>query len=276
MRIFRNVVIAVLILVVELVAIRRIGLSGGSGALLIFITMAVLLVWGAKQDARASQLKLQNAVASFGFKPANRDEVDLPIYPLRGDGWVQTAACGELRGLKAWIFSYGIHLQQDPDPVFNIHQTVVAFCVDEANLPAFQIRPLRSISTFEKDWKAYDGEWEQSDDTICFPDAPVFHQHFELASSAEEGVRRYFNGKLLNTIAALNELGCWVKGYWTTVLFFTPNRIFQPEEMEAFARHSADVAYAIFSAGKRTTAATQSEKDEADGSNEERGPLLHR
>lgn len=257
MRTFLNAIIVVLIPVAEFVAIRRIGLTGASGVFLILVTMAVLLVWAAKQDSRANQLKLQNAAASFGFQPADRDDVPLSIYPLRGDGWVVAAACGELRGLQAWIFDYCIPDRGPMDAQKNVNQTVVAFRVDDANLPKFQIRPLDwSTSIFDYPrWKNFDGDWENSDDTICFPDALQFHRRFELMSIGEEGVRRLFTAKLLDTIAALNDCNCVVKGYYTTVLFFTPDKILPPAEYEAFARKGADVAYAIFSSEKRVMAA---------------------
>jgi hypothetical protein len=258
MRALLNAIIVVLVPVAEFVAIRRIGLTGASGVFLILVTMAVLLVWAAKQDSRASQLRLQKGAASFGVMPADRDDVALSIYPLRGDGRVEAAARGELRGLQAWIFDYCISDRGGPiDMQENVNQTVVGFRVDDANLPTFQIRPLdSSTSIFDYPrWKNFDGDWEKSDDTICFPDALQFHRRFELMSIGEEGVRRLFNAKLLDAIAALNDCNCVVKGYYTTVLFFTPNKILPPGEYEALARKGADIAYAIFSAEKRVMAA---------------------
>ncbi|MGO9088709.1 MAG: hypothetical protein ACLP6G_07400 [Terriglobales bacterium] len=257
MRTFLNAIIVVLIPVAEFVAIRRIGLTGASGVFLIFVTMAVLLVWAAKQDGRASELRLQKGAASFGFLPAGRDDVPLSIEPLRGNGLVEAAACGELRGLQAWIFDYCIPDRGGAGSKKNVSQTVVAFRVDDANLPKFQIRPLdSSTSIFDYPrWRNFDGDWENSDDTICFPDALGFHRSFEMMSIGEEGVRRVFNAKLLDTIAALNDCNCVVKGDSTTVLFFTPDKILPPDEYEAFARKGADVAYAIFSSEKRVMAA---------------------
>jgi hypothetical protein len=256
MRTLLNAVIVVLIPVAEFVAIRRIGLTGAGGVFLMVVTMAVLLVWAVKQDVRASELRLQKGAASFGFLPAGRDDVPLSIEPLRGDGLVEAAACGELRGLQAWIFDYSI-LDRGGPPQKNVNQTVVAFRVDDANLPKFQIRPLdSSTSIFDyPHWKNFEGAWENSDDTICFPDALPFHRRFELMSIGEEGVRRLFDAKLLDTIAALNDCNCVVKGYYTTVLFFTPDKVLRPAEYEAFARKGADVAYAIFSSEKRVMAA---------------------
>src|SRR5580658_591902 len=258
MRTLLNAIIVIVIPVAEFVAIRRIGLSGASGVFLIFVTMVVLLVWAGKQDGRAIQLRFQNGAASFGFLPVDRDDVALSIYPLRGDGWVVAAARGELRGLEAWIFDYCI-----PDrggavgTQRNVCQTVIGFRVDDANLPTFQIRPLDwSTSIFDYPrWKNFDGNWESSDDTICFPDALQFHRRFEMMSIGEEGVRRLFNAKLLDTIAVLDDSNCVVKGDYTTVLFFTPDKILPPAEYEAFARKGADIAYAIFSAEKRVMAA---------------------
>jgi hypothetical protein len=134
---------------------------------------------------------------------------------------------------------------------------VVAFRVDDANLPKFQIRPLySSTSIFDYPrWRHFDGGWENSDDTICFPDAQQFHRRFELIGTLEEDLRRYFDAKLLDTIAALNDCNCVVKGYYATVLFFTPDKILPTDEYEAFARKGADVAYAIFSAEKRAMVA---------------------
>jgi hypothetical protein len=257
MRTLLNAIIVVVIPVAEFVALRRIGITGASGFFLIFGTMAVLLFWAAKQDGRANQLRLQNGAASFGFLPAGRDDVPLSIEPLRGDGWVAAAACGELRGLQAWIFDYCIPDRGPMDGQKNVNQTVVAFRVDDANLPKFQIRPLdSSTSVFDRPrWKNFDGDWENSDNTICFPDALQFHRRFEMMSIGEEDVRQLFNAKLLDTIAALNDCNCVVKGYYTTVLFFTPDKILPPAEYEAFARKGADVAYAVFSAEKRVMAA---------------------
>ena len=257
MRTLLNAIIVVLIPVAEFVAIRRIGLTGAGGVFLIVVTMAVLSVWAIKQDVRASELRLQKGAASFGFLPAGRDDVPLSIEPLRGDGLVEAAACGELRGLQAWIFDYCIQDRGSVEGQKNVNQTVVAFRVDDANLPKFQIRPLdSSTSIFDYPrWKNFDGNWENSNDTICFPDAQQFHRRFEMMSIGEEGVRQLFNGKLLDTIAALNDCNCVVKGYYTTVLFFTPDKILPPAEYEAFARKGADVAYAIFSTEKRMMAA---------------------
>jgi hypothetical protein len=252
MRTLPNAVIVVLIPIAEFVAIRRIGLNGASGVFLIFVTIAVLLVWAAKQDGRASELKLQKGAASFGFLPAERDDVALSIYPLCGNGFVEAAAWGELRGLQACIFDYATGHSSTP-----IRQTVVAFSVDNANLPKFQIRPLdSSTSIFDYPrWKNFDGDWEKSDNTICFPDALQFHRRFEMMSIGEDGVRRLFNAKVLDTIAALNDCNCVVKGNYTDVLVFTPDKILPPDEYEAFARKGADIAYAIFSAEKRVMAA---------------------
>jgi hypothetical protein len=256
MRTLRNAIIVVLIPVAELVAIHRIGLTEESGVFLIVVTMAFLFVWAAKQDSRASQLRLQNGAAKFGFLPAGRDDVPLSIEPLRGGGWVEAAACGELRGLQAWIFDYCLQ-DRGGNAQRNVNQTVVAFRVDDANLPKFQIRPLdSSTSIFDYPrWKNFDGNWENNNDTICFPDAQQFHRRFEMMSIGEEGVRRLFNAKLLDTIAILNDSNCVVKGDYTTVLFFTPDKILPPAEYSAFARKGADIAYAIFSAEKRVMAA---------------------
>jgi hypothetical protein len=253
MRTLPNAIIIVLIPVAEFFALRRIGLTGAGLAFLIFITMPFLLVWAAKQDGRAGQFRVQNGAASFGFLPADRDDVDLSIYPLRGSGFVEGAAWGGLRGLTTWIFDYAVSTQGGKP----IRQTVVAFRVDDANLPKFQIRPLdSSTSIFDYPrWKNFDGDWEKSDNTICFPDALQFHRRFEMMCIGEETVRRYFNAKLLDTIAALNDCNCVVKGDSTTVLFFTPDKILPPAEYEAFARKGADIAYAIFSAEKRVMAA---------------------
>jgi hypothetical protein len=144
MRTLLNAIIVVLIPVAEFVAIRRIGLTGASGVFLIVVTMAFLLVWAAKQDSRASQLRLQNGAAKFGFLPAGRDDVPLSIEPLRGGGWVEAAACGELRGLQAWIFDYCIQ-DRGGNAQKNVNQTVIAFRVDDANLPKFQIPPLEKL-----------------------------------------------------------------------------------------------------------------------------------
>ncbi len=250
MRTLLNAIIVVLIPVAGFVALRRIGLTGASGAFLIFVTTAVLFVWAGKQDSRANQLRLQKGAASFGFLPAGRDDVPLSIEPLRGNGWVAAAAGGELRGLQGWIFDYCIPDRGSAEPQRNVNQTVVAFRVDDANLPKFQIRPLdSSTSIFDYPrWKNFDGSWENSDDTVCFPDALQFHRRFEMMSIGEEGVRQLFNAKLLDTIAALNDCNCVIKGYYTTILFFTPDKILRPAEYEPFARKGADIAYAIFSA----------------------------
>jgi hypothetical protein len=245
-----------LIIFATFFAVRRLHLSGGGATLIIFFVVAAMMVWGARLQSRADTLRLQNAAAKFDFEPVESDEVSLPIYPLSGPGWVESATCGELRGLKALLFDYCIHVQGPPEMRNYIRQTVVAFRVDGANLPVFQIRPLCSSSIFDNCWKNLEGDWENSDDTICFPDALGFHQRFELMSSAEEGVRRHFNAKLLDTIAALNDCNCVVKGYCTTVLFFFPNKtIRHPDEMEAFVRKAADIAYAIFSTEKQVMAA---------------------
>jgi hypothetical protein len=257
MRTFLNAIIVVLIPVAEFVAIRRIGLTGPVGVFLIVVTMAGLMVWAVKQDVRASELRLQKGAASFGFQPAGRDDIPLSIEPLRGNGVVEAAACGELRGLQAWIFDYSIPDRGSGEAHKSVNQTVVAFRVDDANLPKFQIRPLdSSTSIFDYPrWISFDGGWENSNDTVCFPDAPGFHRGFEMMSIGEEGVRRLFNAKLLNTIAALNDCNCVVKGYYATLLFFTPDKVLRPAEYEAFARKGADIAYAIFSAEKRVMAA---------------------
>ena len=244
MRTLLNSTLMVLIPVAVFFAVRRIGLTGGGGLLIIFVTCAVMCVWAAKQEGRAGQLKLQNGAASFGFLPADRDDVQLSSYPLRGEGWVEGAASGELRGLKTWIFDYFIPERGSS----GVEQTVVAFVVEEANLPIFQIRPL-GLGTCIGDGYGENGE------TIPFPDAPQFHGRFELMSSAEEGVRRHFNAKLLDAIAALNDCNCVVQGFHSTVLFFTPNRTLRPAEYEAFARKGADVAYALFSSEKYVMAA---------------------
>ena len=65
MRTLQNATLVVVIPVAEFVAIRRIGLNGGAGVFLIFVTMIVLLVWVAKQDSRASQLRLQNGAETM-------------------------------------------------------------------------------------------------------------------------------------------------------------------------------------------------------------------
>ncbi|MFZ0955824.1 MAG: hypothetical protein WAN60_05750 [Candidatus Sulfotelmatobacter sp.] len=257
MRTLLNAIIVVVIPVAEFVAFRRIGLTGAGGIFLIFVTLAVLMVWAVKADGRANELRLQKGAASFGFLPAGRDDVPLSIEPLSGNGWIAAAAAGELRGLQAWIFDYCIPDRGSAESQRNVNQTVVAFRVDDANLPKFQIRPLdSSTSIFDRPrWQSFDGDWENSNLTLCFPDAQQFHQRFEMMSIGEEGVRQLFNAKLLDTIAALNDCNCVVKANYTTVLFFTPDKILRPAEYEAFARKGADVAYAIFSAEKRVMAA---------------------
>jgi hypothetical protein len=58
----------------------------------------------------------------------------------------------------------------------------------------------------------------------------------------------------LDTVGTLNDCNWWVKGYFTTVLFFTTNRILRPDEYEALARQGADIAYALFSSERRVKA----------------------
>jgi hypothetical protein len=256
MRTLLNAILVILIPVAEFVAIRRLGLSGASGVLPIVVTMVVLLVWAAKQDGRANQLRLQNGAASFGFQPTGRDDVPLSIEPLQGNGWIVAAAGGELRGLQAWIFDYCIP-DRGGQSGKNLCQTVIAFRVDDANLPKFQICPLDgSTSIFDRPrWKNFDGDWENNNDTVRLPDAQQFNERFELRSIGEVEVRQLFNAKLLDAIAALNDCNCVVKAFYTTVLFFTPDKILPPAEYEAFARQGADIASAIFSAEKRVMAA---------------------
>ena len=250
----RKLLFTILFLIVPLASFIAARRMGNVGPLIIFVTCGALIIWAAKVDFRAGKLRLQKDAATIGFKPAESAEVDLTTYPLNGQGWVEGAACGELRGLKAWIFEYEISDGFGESRRY-IRQTVVAFDVEGSNLPIFQIRPLNwSTSVLDDNWKSYNGHWE-SDDSICFPDAVGFHRRFELVSSAEEGVRRHFNAKLLDTIAALNVSDCVVQGYYTSVLVFTPKRIVPRDEMEAFARLGADVASAIFSTEKRVMAA---------------------
>ena len=256
MRKFLTAILVVWIPVTVFLVVRRIGLPQGGQLFIVFVTMAAVCVWAAKQEALADKLKLQKTASTFGFQPAEADDVVLSIDPLRGSGWIEGAACGELRGLQAWVFNYAI-CNRGGQTNKSIRQTVVAFRVDEANLPMFQIRPLDwSTSIFDGTWKNYDGDWEKSDQTICFPDALGFHRRFELMSPAEEGVRRHFDAKLLNTVAALNDCNYIVKGYNATVLVFTPMKVItRPDEMAAFARKGADIAYVLFAAEKRVLAA---------------------
>lgn len=59
----------------------------------------------------------------------------------------------------------------------------------------------------------------------------------------------------LETIAALDDWSYVVQGYHTTVLSFAPGRMPSPDEYGASARKGVDIAYALFSAAKRGTAA---------------------
>jgi len=246
MRKFLTAALLVWILITVFIVVRRLHLPEGVGMFIVFVTMAAMCIWAAKQQVIADRLRLQQTAAKFGFKPVEPGEVEISIEPLRGPGWVQGAACGELRGLKTWIFDYDI--RDSGRDTKSIRQTVVAFRADEANLPIFLIRPLGMNSSI--------GDSQNTDDSVCFPDALHFHRRFELVSSAEEGVRRHFDAKLLDTIASLNEWNYCVQGYYTTVLFFAPKKaILKPDAMEAFARKGADIAYAIFSTEKRVLAA---------------------
>ena len=239
----------ILITILAAVAVIALRIGGAGQIFLIFVALGVTMVWAIKWQNRGRALSLQKAAASFGFQPADPSDVHLTVYPLRGGGWVGSAVGGEMRGLKAWIFDYTVRDQAPTDSAKDVSQTVAAFCAEDANLPIFQIRPL-STSTFEAS-KYYDGDWESSDDTICFPDALSFHRRFELTSSAEEAVRRHFNAQLLDAIANLNDRSCWVKGYYTTILFFTFGEILKPEELEAFARKGSDIAAVLFSSVER-------------------------
>lgn len=247
MRTFLNAIIVVAIPVGEFIVLQRTHHLGDLGPLLIVITLFPLMIWAAKQQGRANQMQFQKLVAPFGFQPAERDDVTLSVYPLRAPGWIATAASGEMRGLSGWIFNYVIHESGSRDKC--ICQTVMGFRVDDANLPIFQVRPL-GLGPCKGD--GYYGK----DDSVCFPDALAFHRNFELLSSAEEGVRRHFDAKLLSNIAVLNDCRAVVQGYYTTVLFFIyGRRIEATEELEAFARKGADIAYELFAAEKRTMAA---------------------
>ena len=202
MRKFLIAVVGCLIPIAVFVAVRRLHIPQGGQCFIIFLVVGALLVWVAKQEAISDRLNFQNTAALFGFRPADRDEVTLAVYPLRVTGWVEGAATGELSGLQAWLFNYGI--SDNGGNRKAIKQTVVAFDVKDANLPIFQIRPL--------DLGTLPGDWETRDESVCFPDALHFHKRFELLSSAEEGVRRHFNAKLLDAIAALNDWNYLVQG----------------------------------------------------------------
>lgn len=246
-----NYVFPFLIVFATFFVVRRIPFPLGGRMFLMFLVGVTLMFWVAKLESRNRRLILQNGATQLGFQPVDSSEVNLSIYPLRGLGWVEGAACGELQGLKAWIFDY---CKREPGETYrNLRQTVAAFRVEEANLPIFQIRLLGLATCGNRSWKNRD--WENSDERVYFPDAPNFHQRFELMSNAEEGVRRHFDAKLLETIAVLDDGNYVVQGYHTTVLFFAPGRMLSPDEYEAFARKGADIAYALFSAEKRMMAA---------------------
>lgn len=224
-----------------------IGLGVGSIAFLLFATLAVTAGWAGKWESRDRTLGLQDGTASFSFQPGD-PSFELKAYPLRGYGWVVAAVSGELRGLKAWIFDYAIRDQGPADMRKCVSQTVAAFCVDDASLPIFQIRPL-GLTCLNDD------DSENSDETVCFPDALPFHRRFELRTTAEEGVRRHFNAELLDSLATLNDCDYMVQGYYTTVLVFNYGRILEPEELEALARKGSDIASVLFSSEKRQMAA---------------------
>ena len=242
----------ILITILAAVAVIALRIGGAGQIFLIFIALGVTMVWAIKWQNRGRALSLEKAAAPFGFQPADPSDVQLTVYPLRGGGWVGSAVGGEMRGLKAWIFDYTVRDQAPAGWRKDVCQTVAAFCAEDTNLPIFQIRPLPTF-TFNSTWKNYDGDWEGSDDTICFPDAPSFHRRFELTSSAEEAVRRHFNAQLLDTIANLNDSSCWVKGYYTTVLFFTFGHTLKSDELEAFARKGSEIAAVLFSSVERKT-----------------------
>jgi hypothetical protein len=44
-----------------------------------------------------------------------------------------------------------------------------------------------------------------------------------------------------------------VKGYYTTVLFFTYGQTLKPDELEAFARKGSEIAAVLFSSVKHQT-----------------------
>jgi hypothetical protein len=236
--------ILVLIPITELVVMVRMKFLGNSGPAIFVATLIPLLIWAAKQETKFRRLSLQKGTASFGFEPADNDDVALSVYPMRVPGRVACAAGGKLRGLQGWIFDYVI--RTDPGETRSLIQTVMGFRVDDANLPIFQIRP-RGMGTLIDDW--------EKDDPVFFPDALRFHQQFELLSSAEEGVRRHFDAKLLDTVAALNDCNFIVQGFDNTVLVFTYAKTLAPKEMEAFANKGADIASTIFATEKRVMTA---------------------
>ena len=230
------VIIAALVICVPMM-LRRIGISGTGGGLLAFALMAVIIIWSETARIRARRRKIEGAAGLLGFAPIDASELRLAIYPLRRAGSVQGAVRGSIRGLEAWLFDYRISNGED-----STSQTVAAFLADDANLPIFELRPLRLRSgavSSDDDYFEY----------VRFDEMPSFGSRFTLKSSAMEGVRRYFKNGLLETLLSLEDCRCVVQGYFTTVVCYNPGVTVPPEELEAFATRCSNIAYALFSAG---------------------------
>ena len=216
------------------------GLTGGTGAAVLFVLCAVAIFWQSTQQNRAYRLQFEQVAASLGFHAVETWELRLSTWPLRTSGRKRNVVGGKLRGLDAWLFDYSI---SDGDDGFT--QTVAAFRVDEANLPIFDLRPM-GLWTGMVDRRSADDEYfEAVSFSVPCP--------FELKTSAKEAVARYFTDELVSKLARIRDWHCVVQGYHTTVLCFIPGTTIQPQELDSFARKSADVAYEIFSASRHET-----------------------
>jgi hypothetical protein len=222
------------------VLVRFAGLRGGIAATVLFVLCAVAMFWHATLENRAYRFGMGEEAGRMGFRPVDRSDIRLSTYPLRRSGRVRNVFRGKLRDLDAWLFDYSIFDGED-----GYAQTVVAFRVEGANLPIFDLRPM-GLWTGIVDRRNADDEYF---DSVGFS-VPC---PFELKTSAPEAVERYFTNDLVEKLARIRNWHCVVQGYHTSILCFVPGATIPPKELGTFARRSADVAFEIFSASTQET-----------------------
>lgn len=227
-------VIVLLILVLPPL-LRRAGLRGWVNGISTFLLAAVVIFAFATVKLRLRGKQLTAAGASFGFHPADANDVCLAAYPMWRHGTVRAAMQGELRGLETWIFDYDIANGEN-----STEQTVIAFRSQDMNLPILELLPPKRLSV----WLADDRHFDE----VHFDDVPDFEEHFKLRTSAIEGVRRYFTTGLLATLMRFEDCGAVVQGCSDTIIFFNPGTTVPVTELETWLNKCATIAYALFTA----------------------------
>jgi hypothetical protein len=195
------------------------------GILLLVVVVAVLAVRAERKRTEALRRVADEMGFEFSADPPAGFVSRYPGFHLFSQGRrpdVRNLLRGRAGGLEVSIFDYA-YVTGSGKNRHTWRQTVLAFEIDDADLPAFSLRP--------EMWFHKVGQWLGYKD-IDFESHPTFSKKYLLRSGEEEAVRALFNDHVLEYYEA-NPNVC-TEGCGGRLVYYRAQKRVDPAEVRSF------------------------------------------